>query len=93
MNSTWGWENSLKIPEWILEKSVHNFTDFDYSLKCIEEIRARIHSVTLLFVDFSGEFDFIHRVKMEQILQAYGILDETVTSIKILYKDPKPMVY
>ena len=43
--------------------------------------------VPLLFVDFSKPFDFIHRGKMEEILQAYGLLKETVTAIIMLYKN------
>ena len=44
---------------------------------------------TILFVDFSKAFDYIHRGKMEQILQAYGIPKETVATIVILYRNTK----
>ena len=43
--------------------------------------------VTLLFLDFSKAFDFIHWGKMAQILLAYGIPKETV--IIMLYKNTK----
>ena len=47
---------------------------------------------TLLFVDFTKAFDSIHRGKMEQILQAYGIPKETVAAITILYRNTKVKV-
>ena len=48
---------------------------------------------TLLFVNFSKAFDFIHRGKMEQILLAYGLPKETVAAIMILYKNTKVKVH
>ena len=47
---------------------------------------------TVLFVDFTQAFDSIHRGKMEQILQAYGIPKETVAAIMILYRNTKVKV-
>ena len=47
---------------------------------------------TLLFGDFSKAFDSIHRGKMKQILLAYGLLRETVTTIMTLYKNTKAIV-
>ena len=41
----------------------------------------------LLFVDFSKEFEFIHRGKMEQILLVYGLPKETVTAIRIFFRN------
>ena len=38
-----------------------------------------------LVVDFSKAFDSIHRGKMEPILLAYGLPQETVSVIMILY--------
>lgn len=46
----------------------------------------------LLFVDFSKAFDSIHRKKLHEILQAYGIPEETINAIMMLYKDSKSMV-
>ena len=46
----------------------------------------------LLFVDFTKAFDSIHRGKMEQILIAYGLPNETVTAITILYRNTKVKV-
>ena len=42
-----------------------------------------------MLVDFSKTFDSLHREKMEQILQVYGLPEETVTAIMILYKNTK----
>ena len=47
---------------------------------------------TLLFVDFTKAFDSIHRGKMEQILQPYGLPKETVASITIIYRNTKEKV-
>ena len=47
---------------------------------------------TILFVDFQKAFDSIHRGKMEQILQAYGLPKETVAAIMILYRNTKVKV-
>ena len=38
-------------------------------------------------------FDSIHRGKMEQILQAYGVPKETITVIMILYRNTKVKVH
>ena len=55
--------------------------------RIIEGVRAKNLQAVLLFVDFSKAFDSIHRGKMEQILLAYGIPDETVSAIMMLYKN------
>ena len=57
-----------------------------------EKISAINLKVTLLFVDFSKAFDSIHKAKMEQILQAYGLPKETVSAIRRLYKNTKVKV-
>ena len=46
----------------------------------------------LLFVDFTKAFDSIHRGKMVQILQAYGLSKETVAAITIPYRNTKVKV-
>ena len=46
----------------------------------------------LLFVDFTKAFDSIHRGKIEQILQAYGLPKETVAAITILYRNTEVKV-
>ena len=47
---------------------------------------------TILFVDYSKDFDSIHKRKMDQILLAYGLLKETVAAIMMLYKNTKVKV-
>ena len=42
-----------------------------------------------MFVNFSKAFDSIHKGKIEQILQAYGLPKETVIAIIMLFKNTK----
>ena len=60
--------------------------------RILEGVRAKNLQATLLFVDFTKAFDSIHREKMEQILLAYGLPEETVAAIMILYKNTKVKV-
>ena len=60
--------------------------------RIIEGVKARQIPATLLFVDFSKAFGFVHRGKMEKILLAYGKPKEIVTAIMILYRNTKSMV-
>ena len=60
--------------EWFSEKLIHNFSDS--ILQIIVGVFAKKFKATLLFIDFSKSFDFIHREKMEQILLAYGLLKD-----------------
>ena len=60
--------------------------------RILEGVRAKKLEATLLFVDFSKEFDSIHRGKIEQILLAEGLPTETVAAIMMLYKDTKVKV-
>ena len=53
--------------------------------RILEGVRAKNVQAALLFVDF----DSIHRGKMEQFLQAYGLPKETVAAITILYRNTK----
>ena len=48
---------------------------------------------TLLFIDSSKAFNFIHRGKMEQILLTYNLPKETITAIMMLYKNTKVKVH
>ena len=57
--------------------------------RILESVRAKNLETTILFVDFSKAFDFIHRGKMEQIILAYGLPKETVTVIMMLYRNTK----
>ena len=61
--------------------------------RILECVRAKkTYWATIQFVDFTKAFDSIHRGKMEQILQAYGIQKETVAAIIILYRNTKVKV-
>ena len=52
-------------------------------------VRAKNLQTTILFVDFTKAFNFIHWGKMEQILLAYSKPKETVAAIMILYRNTK----
>ena len=60
--------------------------------RIFEGVRAKNLLVTLLFVDFTKAFDSIHKGKMEQIQLAYGLPEETVAEITILYRNTKVKV-
>ena len=45
----------------------------------------------IIFVDFSKAFDSIDRPKMEQILEAYHILNEIIKTIMIMYKNTQAL--
>ena len=61
--------------------------------RILEGILAKNLQVTILFVDFTKAFDSIHRGRMEQIRQAYGIPKETIAAITILYRNTKVKVH
>ena len=46
----------------------------------------------MIFIDFKKDFDTIHRGKMLAILKAFGITEELVTAISIMYEDTTAMV-
>ena len=60
--------------------------------RILEGVRAKNLLATLLFVDFTKAFGFIHRGKVEQILLAYGLPKETVAAITILYRNTQVKV-
>ena len=60
--------------------------------RILEGVRAKNLQATLLFVGFTEAFDSIQRGKMEQILLAYGLSEETVAAIMILYRNTKVKV-
>ena len=49
--------------------------------RILEGVLAKKLQATLLLIDFTKAFDFLHRGKMEQILLAYGLQKETVAAI------------
>ena len=60
--------------------------------RILEGERAKNLQATILFVDFTKAFDFIHRGKMEQILLVYDIPIETLAAMMILYRNTKVKV-
>ena len=60
--------------------------------KILEGIRVKKLQASILFIDFTKAFGSIHRGKMEQILQAYGLPKETVATIALLYRNTKVKV-
>ena len=60
--------------------------------RILEGVRANNLPAILLFIDFSKAFNLIHRGKMRNILIAYGIPQETVDAIMMLYQDTCSMV-
>ena len=60
--------------------------------RIIEEMRNHNKDVTLCFVDFKKAFDSINRDIMFQILPLYGIPDEIIKAIKVLYTNTKAKV-
>ena len=58
----------------------------------IEGANAKNLTATILFINFSNAFDSIHRGKMAEILNAYGIPDEIISAIMIAYKNTKSIV-
>ena len=60
--------------------------------RIIEGVKAKNLKAVLLFVDFSIGFVSIHRKKLHEILEAYGMPEETINAKMRLYKDSKSMV-
>ena len=54
--------------------------------RIVEGAKSKQLCATLLFMDFSKAFDSIHRGKMREILNVYGLPEETVKAIDSLYK-------
>ena len=65
---------------------------FWLSVEFLKEYAQKNLEATILFVDFTKVFNSIHWGKMEQILLAYGLPDETVTAIMMLYRNTKVKV-
>ena len=55
--------------------------------RLIEESHASNRDLALVFVDFSKAFDSVDRAKMFEILSLYGIPEEIISAIKVLYTD------
>ena len=60
--------------------------------RILEGVKSKNLPLTLLFIDFSKAFDTINQKKMKEILLKYGIPEETVCAIMMLYKNTRSMV-
>ena len=60
--------------------------------RIIEGANEKNLAAIILFIDFSKAFDSIHRGKLAEILNAYGIPAKIISSIMIAYKNTKSIV-
>ena len=60
--------------------------------RIIEGLKEKNLVVCIIFIDFSNEFDSIHRPTMAEILKSYGISNKIIIAIMILYSNNKSMV-
>ena len=60
--------------------------------RILEGVPAKNLEATILFVNFTKAFDFIHSGKVEQILLASGLPKVTVAAIMMLYRNTKVKV-
>ena len=60
--------------------------------RIIEGVKRNNLKAVILFVDFSKAFDSIHRGKMMKILKAYGIPEQLVSAISLLYEKTRAKV-
>ena len=54
--------------------------------RLIEGVKNNNLEAIIIFIDFKKAFDTIHRGKMFTILKAYGIPEELVTAISLMYE-------
>ena len=55
--------------------------------RLLEESQASNRDLAMVFVDFSKAFDSVDREKMFEILGLYGIPEEIISAIRVLYTD------
>ena len=60
--------------------------------RLIEGVKERNLKTILVIIDFKKAFDSIHRGKMLKILRAYGLPEQLVSAIGMLYKGTKAKV-
>ena len=58
----------------------------------VERVKEKNLPAVLLFLDFRKAFDSIHRDKMLSILKAYGLPNELIQAIKLLYQNTRAKV-
>ena len=80
------------LPLWAKVQRNRSTTSQILTIHRILGVWAKNLQATISFVDFTKDFDSIHRGKMEQILLAYGLPKETVAAIMILYRNTKVKV-
>ena len=51
----------------------------------LEGVKSKNLPAVLTFIDFQKAFDSIHRGKLMEILKAYGVPEEIVKAIEVLY--------
>ena len=60
--------------------------------RIIEGVKSNNLKAIILFIDFKKAFDSIRRGKMMKILRAYGIPEQLVKAITLLYEDTNAKV-
>ena len=60
--------------------------------RIIEGIKEKNLVACIIFIDFFKAFDSIHRSQMAEILKSYGIPNNIINAIIILYSNNKSMV-
>ena len=61
-------------------------------IRLIEGVKERNLKAILVFIDFKKAFDSIHRGKMLKILRAYGLPEQLISAIGMLYTGTKAKV-
>ena len=60
--------------------------------RIIEGMKSKNLPLAVVFIDYSKAFDSIHRERMFEILQAYGIPGTIIEAIKAIYDDSSALV-
>ena len=60
--------------------------------RIIEGMKAKNLPLAVVFIDYSKAFDSIHRERMFEILEAYGIPGIIIDAIKAIYTDSTALV-
>jgi hypothetical protein len=60
--------------------------------RIVEELKNHDMEAVLTFIDFRKAFDSVDRVKMFQILEAYGIPADVVAAIRVMYENTSAVV-